>query len=266
MQIYKNIKVMSNYFSVNGEIALHKNSLFWLATLIPVFLASCFAYPLTEGLRFSGTVEGYAYFISVFKLPLWIASGSLILGVTVSRFHSSEQRAITIKQSINQNNFSNYLNHRDHFQKYLKPISDSLTIEVDSYKIYGIVFSSSTPYNASVMLSEGIFEYFSEKFEDEFWSKMKFSAPNFTNQEVNIYFPRFAKSIGINAEKIKLNNFEELKLMLVKFRKIYRRAMEYGITKDSSERVQEIEESGFSILIGEFSQWSQDNGFNKNWT
>lgn len=204
MQINKNRKVMSNHFNINGELALHKNFLFWFATLFPLFLACCFAYPLTEGLELSGTVEGYANFISIFKLPLWIASGSVILGVTVSRFHSSEQRAITIKQSINQNNFSNYLNHRDHFQKYLKPISDSFETEVDSYRIYGIVFSSSTPYNASVMLSEGIFEYFAEKFEKEFLSKMKFAAPNFTNQEVNIYFPRFAKSIGINAENIKI--------------------------------------------------------------
>ncbi len=140
------------YFCINGEKALHKNFLFWFATLFPLILAFCFAYPLTKGLEFAGTVEAYSNFISIFKLPLWIASGSLILGVTVSRLHSSEQRAITIKQSINQNNFSNYLNHRDHFQKYLTPISEHLSLDVDPFKIYGIIFSTSTPYNVSVMI------------------------------------------------------------------------------------------------------------------
>jgi len=265
MEIGEIIK-LRNFFHINGETALHKNFLFWFATLFPLILASCFAYPLTHGLEMLGSVEAYSNFISIFKLPLWIGSGSLIFGVTVSRFHSSEQRAITIKQSINQNNFSNYLNHRDHFQKYLKPISDNFDVEVDPFKIYGIIFSSSTPYNANVMLSDGIFDFFSEKLETEFWSKMKFSAPNFTNQEVNIYFPRFAKSIGINAENIKLSDFEELNSLLIKIRKIYRRAMEYGITRETSESFQEVEESGFSMLIGEFSQWAHENGFKKRWS
>ena len=254
-----------DYFYINGEKALHKNFWFWFATLFPLILAFCFAYPLTEGLKFAGTVEAYSNFISIFKLPLWIASGSLIFGVTVSRFHSSEQRAITIKQSINQNNFSNYLSHRDHFQKYLTPISEHLNLEVDAFKIYGIIFSSSTPYNANVMLSEGIFDFFSEKFENEFWFKLKFSSPNYTQQEVNIYFPRFAKSIGINAENLTLSDFNELKLVLIKIRKIYRRAMEYGMTRKAPESFQEIEESGFAMLIGEFSQWAQENNFNKRW-
>ena len=264
MEIGEIIKFF-NYFYINGEKALHKNFLFWLATISPLILALYFAYPLIDGLKLSGTVEAYSNFISIFKLPLWIASGSLIFGVTVSRFHSSEQRAITIKQSINQNNFSNYLNHRDHFHKYLTSISATFDVKVDSFKIYGIIFSSSTPYNANVMLSSGISDFFCEKFETEFWSKMKFSAPNFTKEEVNIYFPRFAKSIGINAEHITLSDFEELKSLLVKVRKIYRRAMEYGVTREQPESFQEIEESGFSILIGEFSEWASENNFKGRW-
>lgn len=264
MKIGEIIK-FSDYFYINGEKALHKNFLFWVATVLPLILALCFAYPLTEGLKFEVSVEAYSNFISTFKLPLWIASGSLIFGVIVSRFHSSEQRAITIKQSLNQNNFSNYLNHRDHFQKYLTPIAVHLNLEVDTFKIYGIVFSYSTPYNANVMLSEGIFDFFSENFENEFWSKMKFSAPNFTQQEVNIYFPRFAKSIGINAENLQLGDFNELKLVLIKIRKIYRRAMEYGMTRKASESFQEIEESGFAMLIGEFTHWANENNFNNGW-
>ncbi|WP_405127852.1 hypothetical protein [Pseudoalteromonas sp. PB2-1] len=94
---------------------------------------------------------------------------------------------------------------------------------------------------------------------------MKFSAPNFTKQEVNIYFPRFAKSIGINAENLTLSNFNELKSILIKIRKIYRRAMEYGMTKDAPESFQEIEESGFAMLIGEFDHWAHENNFHNIW-
>ena len=240
--------------------------LFWFATLFPLILALYFAYPLMPGLEPSATAEAYSNFVSIFKFPLWIASGSLIFGVIVSRFHSSEQRAITIRQSINQNNFSNYLNHRDHFQKYLKPISDDFDVEIDAFKIYGIIFSSSTPSNANVKLSEGIFDYFSKRFEAEFWSKMKFSAPDFATEDVNIYFPRFAKSIGVNAESLKISNFEELKEFLIKVRKIYRRAMEYGMTRESSEKFQETEESGFSSVIGDFSMWAQEAGFKEQWS
>lgn len=42
--------------------------------------------------------------------------------------------------------------------------------------------------------------------------------------------------------------------------------MEYGVTRDSSEQFQKIEKSGFAMLIGEFSQWSHENEFNKSWT
>jgi len=257
---------LKKYFYINGEVALHENFIFWFATLFPIFIALYLAYPLAAGLEFSSTVEGYSNFTSRFRLPLWVASGSLIFGVIVSRFHSSEQKAITIRQSISQNHFSNYLNHRDHFQKYLKPISDNFGVEVDPFKIYGIIFSTSTASNANVVLSVGVFDFFRDKFETEFWVKMKFSAPDFTKQEVNIYFPRFAKSIGINAENIELNDFGELKELLIKIRKIYRRAMEYGITKNSPDKTLEFEESGFSELIGELSLWSNENGFNKHWS
>ncbi|WP_320151027.1 hypothetical protein [uncultured Tolumonas sp.] len=259
------IQKLNKWLSVNGSVALHKNRIFLVATLSPLVLAIILAYPLTENLTIDLSVDGYANFITIFNLPLWIASASLVLGVVVNRFHSSEQRAATLMLSVGQNHFSNYLNHRDHFQKYLKPISENLGIDVDPFKIYGIIFSSSTPSNADISLSEGVYDYFAEKFESEFWSKMKFSSPIFSKQEVNIYFPRFAKSIGLNMESVELKNFNELKSILIKIRKLYRRAMEYGTTRNSSEKNQEIEESGFAMLTGEFTLWAQNNGFNQQW-
>lgn len=256
---------LNRWISVNGEVALHKNIIFWLATISPLILATLLAYPLTDNLILELSAKGYSNFIAIFNLPLWVASASLVFGVVVNRLHSSEQRAATLRLNIFQNHFSNHLNHRDHFQKYLKPISESYEIDVDPFKIYGILFSSSIPSNADISLSDGVFDYFSESFENEFWSKMKFSSPHFSKQEINIYFPRFAKSIGLNMEGVELKDFNELKSTLVKIRKLYRRAMEYGTTRNSSNKNQEIEESGFSTLIGDFSLWAQRTGFNKQW-
>jgi len=259
------IQKLNKLFCVNGSVALHKNIIFWVTTLSPLVFAMILAHPLTVGQTLELSVNGYANFITIFNLPLWVASASLVLGVLVNRFHSSEQRAATLMLSMRQNNFSNYLNHRDHFQKYLKPISESLGIDVDPFKIYGIVFSSSTPANVDISLSDGVYDYYAAKFESEFWSKMKFSAPIFSRQEVNIYFPRFAKSIGLNMGTVELQNFDELKSILIKIRKIYRRAMEFGTTRNSSDKNQEIEESGFAMLTGEFTSWAQSSGFNKQW-
>ena len=41
--------------------------------------------------------------------------------------------------------------------------------------------------------------------------------------------------------------------------------MEYGVTREQPESLQEIEESGFSILIGEFSDWASENNFKGRW-
>lgn len=261
----KLIQTSAWIFEVNESKPLHRNTIFWFATLLPLILALLLALLITSELEFEFTRSGYDSFLSFFKLPLWVASASLVLGVMVGRFHSSAQSAAAINQSKSQNNFSNYLNHRDHFQKYIQSVSDEFDLKIDAFKVYGIIFSSSTPDGVSVKIENGISEYYTQQFNQEFWSKMKIAAPSFSKQEVNIYFPRFAKAIGLNAEKISLNNYENLKEILIKIRKIYRRGMEYGFTRVDTDSTLELEESGFASLTGEFDLWAQENGFKKPW-
>lgn len=252
-------------FSVNAKVGLHRNWLFWIAILLPLCFAIFFALPLMRNVTFHLTADGYDFFISQFQFPLWISSGSLVLGIMVARFHSSEQRALTIAQSVSQNNFSNYLNHRDHFSKYIVPIAESYKLEVDPYRLYGIIFSNSTPATVDTALSQGIADFYARCFEQNFWTKMKFSAPNFSTKEVNIYYPRFLKEVGFSGDKREVVSYEELKSQLISIRHIYRKAMEYGATRDTQMTLHEDEESRFSELIGEFQLWSNNNGFNLEW-
>lgn len=258
-------KIACEFVRVDETKPLHRNKIFWLATISPLVISAMLSAPLAGNLAFEFSKEGYDLFLSTFKFPLWLSSSSLVFGVMVGRFHGSAQRATTINQSKLQNNFSNYLSHRDHFQKYMQSVSDELDLKIDAFKIYGVIFSSSTPNGVDINISNGIYDYYAQQFEEQFWSKMKFASPNFTKDEVDIYFPRFAKSIGVNAEKLAINDYESLKSVLIRIRKLYRRGMEYGSTRTDSVSVIEFEESGFATLTGEFDLWSNQKGFKNTW-
>lgn len=119
----------------------------------------------------------------------------------------------------------------------------------------------------AIKLSSNVSEFVATNFESEFWSKMRFASkvPTFDAEEVNIYFPRFARALGINAEKLRINDYESFKEIMIKIRKIYRRSMEYGFTRvDQSSNI-EYEESGISQLIGEFDLWANENKFKESW-
>lgn len=259
---------IKRYINIHESKPLQQNFIFWLATISPFFIAFLLSIPLlTKGLIFDFSTDGYKYFFECFKFPLWVLSSSLIFGVMVGRFHGSAQRAATLIATKEQNNFSNYLNHRDHFQKYMQNVADEFDIKVDAFKMYGIIFGESSPEKVVVKLSDNICEFFSLAFEEQFWSKMRFAAQvlPFDSIEVNIYFPRFSRAVGINAEKLKLSDYSELKTTLIKIRKIYRRAMEYGFTRVNQPSNIEAEETGISILIGEFDLWANDNKFKQAW-
>lgn len=254
--------------TIDESKPLQQNFIFWLATILPLLIAVSLALPIIfEGLIFKFSTIGYQYFLEKFKFPLWFSSSSLVLGVMVGRFHGSAQRAATLQATKVQNNFSNYLNHRDHFQKYMQNVADEFDIKVDAFKIYGILFSESSPDEVVVKLSGNISDFISVTFEREFWSKMKFAATvlPFSVEEVNIYFPRFARDIGVNAEKLTINDYNALKEIMVKIRKIYRRSMEYGFTRINQQSNIEVEELGISQLIGEFDLWSSENQFKSPW-
>ncbi|MDP2153227.1 MAG: hypothetical protein Q8J66_06175 [Methylotenera sp.] len=162
------MSIFNNTFKIDESKSLQENYIFWLATCAPVAIALIFAFPLMFKLNFDFSKEGYQYFLESFKFPFWIGSSSIVFGVVIGRFHGSAQRAATLNSTKVQNNFANYLNHRDHFQKYMQTVSDEFDIKIDAFKIYGIIFSESTPELISIKLSQGVSEYFTSKFSSEF--------------------------------------------------------------------------------------------------
>lgn len=247
---------------------LQQNPIFWLGVILPILIAALISIPIMlEGLVFKFSTDGYQCFLEKFKFPLWFSSSSLILGVMVGRFHGSSQRAATLKATREQNNFSNYLNHRDHFQKYMQNVADEFDIKVDAFKIYGILFSESSPEQVAIKLSSNVSEFVATTFKSEFWSKMQFAStvPPFDAEEVNIYFPRFARALGINAEKLGINDYVSFEKIMINIRKIYRRSMEYGFTRVDQNSNIEYEESGISQLIGEFDLWANEYKFKESW-
>ncbi len=260
--------MMKKYFKIYESKSLQENAIFWISTITPIVISIALGLPIIlNGLNFDFSAEGYTFFLNEFKFPLWISSSSLILGVMVGRFHGSAQRAATLKATKEQNNFSNYLNHRDHFQKYMQNVSDEFDLKVDAFRMYGILFSESTPEQVMIKLSVNVTNFLESAFESHFWSKMKNSSKTqpYQMEEVNTYFPRFAREIGINAEKLTLNNYADLKAVLIKIREIYRRAMDYGFNRTNQASSAEIEESAISQLIGEFDSWAVKNSFKEAW-
>tara|TARA_Y100001968_G_C19419298_1_gene750823 strand:- start:1137 stop:1940 length:804 start_codon:yes stop_codon:yes gene_type:complete len=65
--------------------------------------------------KFDFSQQGYSKFVELFSFPLWVASGSIIFGVLVGRFHGSVQRYEALCQTESNNNFSNFIEHKKLF-------------------------------------------------------------------------------------------------------------------------------------------------------
>jgi hypothetical protein len=140
---------IKNLFSIDEKKALHHNVLFWLVTIAPLFIALLMSIPLMKGYELTASQSAYENFMSMFKLPIWVMSSSLIFGVMVTRFHSSKQRSTQITFAIDANNFNYYLKHRESFYEMLDQKKDSNTLlKFTSYnKLYNLYFPNSSYKN-----------------------------------------------------------------------------------------------------------------------
>lgn len=98
-----------------GHAPLFKIKLFWVATLFPLAIALVLSIPMFSSTKFDFSQQGYSKFVELFSFPLWVASGSIIFGVLVGRFHGSVQRYEGLSQTESNNNFRNYVEHKKLF-------------------------------------------------------------------------------------------------------------------------------------------------------
>jgi hypothetical protein len=145
-------------FSINPKKPLYETPIFWWCTLTPLFIGMVLSLLIIPNLFFDFSPKGYQYFLSVFSLPVGVASISLVLGVMIGRFHGSKQRATSICQSelntdltrANQT-FQQYFEHRKQFSNWVSDekieftiAKQEQTLSVNAMGLYGLIFPKNS--------------------------------------------------------------------------------------------------------------------------
>lgn len=159
---------------------LFRIPLFWLATIFPLVIALGLAVPLMQDLNFEFSTSGYKNFISTFSFPLWVASGSILFGIMVGRFHGSVQRHEAIQQTEINNSFRNYIEHKQLFKNRLTFETIRVQIEgrkknekslfsntdLNENRVYKMWFPSSTYNEFNISVNEDIVSTIKDLFEE----------------------------------------------------------------------------------------------------
>jgi hypothetical protein len=143
-------------FLIDETIPLQSNLLFWIAVLSPPSVALLLSINpfVTEVEDFCFSSQCYSDFLKIFKLPIWVSSGSLLLGIMVGRFHGSKQRSAKLSLDIREESFKRYFEHRDYIKKFADKVLDNHSNWIDRFvknaefdlnKFYQRVFPDNSP-------------------------------------------------------------------------------------------------------------------------
>ncbi|MBB1404859.1 hypothetical protein H5079_04445 [Pseudoalteromonas sp. SG44-5] len=165
--------LVSDWFKVQEDKALHENRLFWLVVLAPLLFIAWFFYRLTEELITKGlynphvSAESLAGFVSYYAFPIALLTVPLTLAVMINRFHSSKQKAKS-NHLVEQNNSSNnFFNHYKYFVEHCEALKkrhpeDSFNLSPE--RLYKILFPSSSVSNFTTELNSNFIKDVSAKF------------------------------------------------------------------------------------------------------
>jgi len=159
---------------------------FWLAILVPVFLALF----LGAGIWVSSNVGKWCfesgcvnYFVEVFKVPITIAGLSLPLVAMVAAVQRSKEAYIQIRhgqkqysEAVSNNRVGNYLKHREGFYKLIENFCEIEAVSAGDSKVYidaGYLYMRLFPNNSFELLEfvQGTAPFW--KRLDESFSKME---------------------------------------------------------------------------------------------
>lgn len=128
---------------MTAEVHLVRTLWFRLAIIGPIAIAliTGWLFTLDTNLQWSLTPKGMNNFLTLFKLPIGIASLSLPLAAVVAANHRSMQTAKQILEQNSQNVFANHLQHRSYFFKFIEDFKPFKDIEVSTPKLYENLFS-----------------------------------------------------------------------------------------------------------------------------
>lgn len=139
---------------LHSDDGLVKQPLFWLSIFAPVSYFITTGIVCWYGYEISISAQGFGTFVGISALPLALLSLAIPLGVTVARFHSTEQTAKQISIASNQlsivrhkNNLDAFYSHRKEFFAYFDKIGTVNflnTLEVKyqvNPRLHGLIFN-----------------------------------------------------------------------------------------------------------------------------
>ena len=133
---------------------LMSTRLFWLSIIVPLASSATLILLSSHDRGLSPELSPHAFntFIDLFKLPIAIAGLSIPLAALVASQHRSIQASRQIKLSTSQNNFSNYIDHRQLFDDFFRRSKKAnANIDNDSkWMVYQFLFPESANGDLSI--------------------------------------------------------------------------------------------------------------------
>lgn len=213
-----------NTLHLHSEKGLVKQPLFWCSIAVPGFYFIATGIICWHEYGISISAEGFSTFIRISALPLALLSFAIPLGVTVARFHSTEQTAKQIAIAFNhltvaqhKNNVDAFYSHRKEFFAYFDKIGtvtflDTLAVQYQiNPRLHGLIFEGTPETGAPEMNTKLISELVGRiKFIRICLDKvLKNSEPEltltwYTNAARDIYW--ISRTLGIREISTHLNN------------------------------------------------------------
>lgn len=133
--------------------------IFRLAIVGPIISASIIAAVglYNSGVTAEWSLSGFNNFVDLFKLPLGVAGLSIPLGALVASHHRSVQSASQIDAQDSQNTFSNFLQHKEYFGRYIDQeqiLQGDFSFRAKDKKIYQALFPLAQKGNREFILAE----------------------------------------------------------------------------------------------------------------
>ncbi|WP_454867364.1 hypothetical protein [Pseudomonas farris] len=153
-----------NAFALHPDIGLARQGLFWWSICTPAVYFLVFGIISWQGHEISITPEGFKNFLSISALPLGLLSLAIPLGVTVARFHSTEQTAKQIFIAKHKNNLDAFYSHRKEFFAYFDqignvPFLDTFEVKYKiNPKLHGRIFTGKAEDGTPDLNKELVFQ------------------------------------------------------------------------------------------------------------
>jgi len=163
---------ITNPFKIDEKTALHLHAAFWYPLIIFLALGISLSIPLW--CFCIPTPLDYKAIMDELALPIFVSSIALPFTISVARFHSSKQTARSISIAIENQSFSQFMDHK----KYIEDFFDSELLNTHTFHQYELkskhnLYSFFFPendinhVNKEMANIDEYFERFMKIFEDE---------------------------------------------------------------------------------------------------